>query len=136
MANIKKFKDYINSTLEEITSDKGIEIKRDNKQKNLSDDVNSFSDIDFSQLEKIGDGEYTIIGIQDVSLTDPSIKDPELKEAMIVNADLAGKTVKRGDLIWITALVKKDHFNISSMMVIKCRVTDLYKNLSVLNNIK
>jgi hypothetical protein len=134
MANIKKFNDYIKTISEEISSEKGMDIKTDNKQETLSGDINLFKNIDLSRLEKI-DGEYTIIGIQDVSLTDPREKDPELKEAMIVNADLSGNTVKRGDTIWITAMIRKDHFNMSSLIVIKTKIMDLYKNLSILNTL-
>ncbi|MFM2394321.1 MAG: hypothetical protein RLZZ546_2303, partial [Bacteroidota bacterium] len=47
--------------------------------------------IDVSKLEKLVDGEFTIVGIQDVSLDDPRINNPALEEAMIVNADLGGK---------------------------------------------
>lgn len=92
--------------------------------------------IDISKLEKLEDGEFTIVGIQDVSLDDPRINNPALEEAMIVNADLGGKEVKRGDVIWITALIKKNNYNINSMAVLKTRVSDMYNSLNVLNGLK
>ncbi len=138
MSNIKSFSDYSknNSSKSEILSDKGVELNKETEQQALSNDINSFKDIDVSKLEKLKDGEFTIVGIQDVSLDDPRITNPVLEEAMIVNADLGGKEVKRGDIIWITALIKKNNYNINSMAVIKTRIIDLYQSLSVLNGLK
>ncbi len=138
MSNIKSFSDYSknNSSKSEILSDKGVELNKETEQQPLSNDINSFKDIDVSKLEKLKDGEFTIVGIQDVSLDDPRITNPALEEAMIVNADLGGKEVKRGDIIWITALIKKNNYNINSMAVLKCRVSDMFNSLTVLNGLK
>ncbi len=136
MGTIKSFSDYIknNSSPKEET-DKGITIKKDNTQQELSSDINAFSDLE-TKLENLKDGEFTIVGIQDVSLEDPTIKNPDLKEAMIVNADLGGKEAKRGDIIWITALIKKNNYNINSMAVLKTRIVDMYSSLNILNGLK
>lgn len=137
MSNIKSFNDYIkkNSSVKE-ESDKGVILNKETEQQELSNDINSFEDIDITKLEKLKDKEFSIVGIQDVSLDDPREPKSFLDEAMIVNADLGGKEVKRGDVIWITALIKKNNFNINSMAVIKCRITDMYNSLTVLNGLK
>lgn len=138
MSNIKTFNDYVkkNSSIEKTTDDV-VTLNKDSEQKELSNDINLFNDIeDINKFEKLKDGEFSIVGIQDVSLDDPRIKNPALEEAMIVNADLGGKEVKRGDIIWITALIKKNNFNINSMCVIKTRITDMYNSLNILNGLK
>ena len=138
MSKVKKFKDYIKSKKDssKIESDKGFVIKKDTKQKQLADDITSMKDINEIDLEKLKDTDFKIVGIQDVSLEDPRKMNKELSEAMIVNADFGGKEVKRGDEIWITAMVKKSTYDINSMIVIKCRVVDLYNSLSILNTLR
>jgi len=76
--------------------------------------------------------EYEILSIENISLTQPNITN----EAIILNASLDGKEVKRGDEIWITAIVKKNSWNLSSTVVLKTRIIDIYNNLSILNNLK
>lgn len=83
------------------------------------------------QLDKI-----EIVSIQDISLENPIEKNPDLKEAMIVNADFGGKEVKSGDIIWITALIKKNSWNINSTVVLKTRIVDIHHSLSILNTLK
>ncbi len=104
---IKKFKDYKKTA------------KPDDKEESL----------------KLEDG-IEIVGIQDVSFEDPRENNPELKEAMVINADLGGKVVKRGDTLWVTAMVKQDVYNTSSLAVLKVKVVDMFKSLTILNSIK
>lgn len=99
------------------------------KFKQLSDDINI---IEKEEIIKLEDGEYTILGIHDVTLEEPKIKN----ESIIINADFAGKDVKRNDTIWITAMVQKKNVSWSSMAVFKCRITDMYQGLSILNSLK
>jgi len=138
MSKVKKFKDYIKSKKDsnKFESDKGLVIKKDTKQHQLADDITSMKNINEIDFEKLKDTDFKIVGIQDVSLEDPRKMNKELSEAMIVNADFGGKEVKRGDEIWITAMVKKSTYDINSMIVIKCRVVDLYNSLSILNTLR
>jgi len=55
-----------------------------------------------------------------------------------LNTDLQVKEVKRGDIIWCTALLKKS--STSSLFTnhycsLKCRIIDIYQNLSVLKDV-
>ena len=108
------------------------EFNNKSTQKPLSNDLDLFKNIDLTKFENIGDEPISIIGIQDVSLTDPT---EDMKEAIVINADLGGNEVKRGDSIWITALVKKNNYNMSSFVVLKVRISDIYQSLTVLNKI-
>jgi hypothetical protein len=139
MDNIIKFGDYIKKdfSFKKEKDDKN-DIKKDNSKKELSSNsnINLLSGLDTSKLEKLKDGEFTIVGIQDISLEDPRINNPVLDEAMVISGDLGGKDVKRGDIIWITALIKKNNYNLNSMAVIKTRVVDLYQGMTALSNIK
>jgi hypothetical protein len=78
------------------------------------------------------DGEWEIVNIIDVSLEKPT------NEAIIINAELGGKSVKRGDFLYVTALINKkgNTYHQSQMGVLKVRVTEIYNTLMILNNIK
>ena len=66
-------------------------------------------------------------------------KPTNIDEATIINADLGGKEAKRGDILYITAMVQKKKGNYnqnSSMAVLKVRIIDMYNGLSILNTLK
>ena len=103
------------------------------------------TDIEKPEILEIEDGEikakssdkFEIESIIDV-FTDP--KDLPLQESGLVamNADLTNKGVKRGDTIYITAMIKKEGHSMStpaSQAVIKLRVIDIYHGLSYLNKL-
>lgn len=80
-------------------------------------------------------GEYHIEEILDI-FTEP--KDDSVKEMIGVNPDLSKKNIKRGDLVYISALVRKDGHSFSSpavQSVIKLRVVDIYHGLQYLNKV-
>lgn len=83
------------------------------------------------EVIKLEDGEYIIVGINDVST-----EKPDINEATIINADLSGKEVKRNDILYITAMVQKKNVNWNTMAVFKVRVVDMYNGLSILNTLK
>ena len=102
-------------------------------------------DIEKTEVYEITDGEikgkskdkFEIESIIDV-FADP--KDIPLKESGLVamNADLTNKEVKRGDTVYVTAMIKKAGHSMSSpatQAVIKLRVIDIYHGLSYLNKI-
>lgn len=77
----------------------------------------------------IVDGEWEIEQIIDVSTN------PPIDESVIINPHLSGDPVKRGDFIYITAILNKAGRRISnnSVGVIKARVVDIYNSLLPLN---
>jgi hypothetical protein len=106
-----------------------------NKSNNTSDDIVNLDDqieseVDGTKLE----GEWEISSIIDVSKMKPDIN-----EAIIINAELGDKTVKRGDEIYITALIHRKGstaYHQQQMGVIKVRVVDIYNNLFILNSLR
>jgi len=92
--------------------------------------------IDYLELhdEKI-DGEIEIVSIKDI------FNEPEkLIESGIIgiNNDLSNKDLKRGDIVYITAMIRKKGSSMSSpttQAVIKVRVVDIYNGFSYLNKV-
>ena len=131
---IKKWNDFKETKKDkkiESDSNKGIEIDKSSEKEDLADDLTNIQKV-IDKAEKLEDSEYTIIGINDVSMDIPD----NIDEATIINADLGGKEAKRGDLLYITAMVQKKNANWNSMAVLKVRVVDMYKGLSILNTLK
>lgn len=126
MSTIKKFGEYHLNEKEEKSKTKRIE--NDTLSDNMSDIK---KDQESEEIIKLEDGEYEIVGINDITLDKPDVK-----EAVIINADLGGKEVKRGDILWVTAMVSKKNVNWNSMAVLKVRVQDMYQGLSILNTIR
>ena len=101
----------------------------------LANDIENIQEID---IEKIKSGEYEIESVIDVFLDPTDIK---LQESGIVGitTDLTNKEVKRGDHVYITAMIRKSgstSFSSPSIQaVLKLRVVDIYHGLSYLNKI-
>lgn len=101
----------------------------------VSDDIEEMQDDlnDSAEKNKL-DGEWVIDSIIDVTKNKP-----DLNEAIIINAELGDKTVKRGDFIYITAMIHRktgSAYHQQQMGVIKVRVVDIYNNLFILNSIR
>jgi hypothetical protein len=115
----------------------GKEIKKFKEYSNLSSDAESETfDMDGNKIS----GPLEIESIIDV-FTDPS-EIPGVSESasgISFNTDLSVKEVKRGDNIWITALLRKPgttSFNSPAVQgVIKVRVVDIYYGLQYLNKV-
>ena len=113
----------------------GLDFEKD-KQKILSNDIEKLDDqvIDDIKNTKL-DGEFEIVSIIDVST-----KLPKMDEAIIINAELGNGEIKRGDLIYITAQIKRPNqtqaYHNMQMGVIKVRVIDIYNTMAVLNGLK
>lgn len=123
---MRKFSDITNK-------ENSLSFKKD-KQVNMSNDINSLDDQISDSIEStIVDGEWEIVNVIDVSLDEPNIK-----ESVIINAELGNKTVKRGDIFYITAILHKkgSYYHQNQMGVIKVRVVELYNSLHVLNSLK
>lgn len=107
-----------------------------NLDQNLSADIVMLRKLDSGEYAKV-DGAFDIIKIVDV-ITDADEID-QLEEAaggFQLSTDLSVKSVKRGDTIWLTAMLKRPHattpFNQTTMGVIKARVVDYYYGLNKL----
>jgi len=106
-----------------------------NKSELVSDDIEKLDDqIESESNDTKLDGEWEIASIIDVSKMMPDIN-----EAIIINAELGDKSVKRGDEIYITALIHRKGsttYHHQQMGVIKVRVVDIYNNLFILNSLR
>ncbi len=101
----------------------------------LANDLEPIQDeIDKNMKIRLNDGEWEIESVVDISTNAP-----EINEAIIVNADLGNTDVSRGDVIYVTAMLRKKDAKFYSqnvMGVFKCRIVDIYNSLSVLNGLK
>lgn len=126
---MKKFSKIV----EDITNKEvSIDFKKD-KEEELSNDITELDDQVSDEVKStILDGEWEIINIIDVTTEKP------MNEAIIINAELGNKEVKRGDFIYITALINKKGrpYHQSQMGVLKVRVVEIYNTLLVLNSLK
>lgn len=123
---MKKFTDITNKS-------SSIEFEKD-KSGILSNDIDNLNDQLKNSIEStISSEEWEIVNVIDVSLDDPDIK-----ESVIINADLTNKSVKRGDVIYITAILHKkgSYYHQNQMGVIKVRIVEIYNSLHVLNTLK
>lgn len=111
---------------------------KDHEYDTLSDDITVISKLDTGDYEKVTD-PVEIVQITGVVTDEDEIK--KLDEASgipPVNVDLSLKEVKRGQEIWMTALLKKPSssvFNNQSIGLIKVRIVDIYFGLSKLSSI-
>ena len=123
---------------EKKEEDEALEFEKDKKgSKIVSNDIESLEDqVDDTLNQYKVDGEWVIDEIIDVSKHMPE----DTNEAIIINAELGQKGVKRGDFIYITALIHKKeqsaYYHQTQMGVVKCRITDIYNNLLILNTLK
>ena len=133
---IIKFKNFESN---DITSDFE-KYQKNKKLEPLSKDIvviGKLSDDDYEPIDEPVEIEK-IVGI----ITDPKeIKKIEesVKGAYPLSTDINLKEVKRGELIWVTALLKRPHvttgFNQTTMGVLKCRIVDVYYGLNILKTV-
>jgi hypothetical protein len=101
-----------------------------NKYKN-DDHLKDENEIDKYEKEQ----EVEIVQITGVISQEEADK---IDENFVVNAgDFSGKNIKRGDIIWLSCLMKKPgtSFSANQQGVLKCRVSDIYLGLSKLNSL-
>jgi hypothetical protein len=128
---IKKFKDF--------------DINESEDYQNLSDLEAYTKDIEKDEVEKLDLTEWNIVEIIDIIRDPKDVEELEnqLKEANIgfnLNADMTSKDLKRGDIIYLTAMLqsknKSTAYSPGTQGVIKCRITDLYFGLEKLKYLK
>jgi hypothetical protein len=112
-----------------------INFKKDLNKDNISNDIENLDNqIEDSMHDNCKlDGEWEISSIIDISTEQP------VNEAIIINADLGNKNVKRGDEIYITALIHRKGdtaYHQQQMGVLKVRVVDIYNSLFILNSLR
>jgi hypothetical protein len=103
----------------------------------LSDDIEVLQK-ELDKKPKSSKDEWEIVSVVSVNTDMPELTG-ELSEAVIINADLGSKPVQRGDLLYITAMLKKKEstwIQPNVMGVVKVRVIDIYNSLSILNGLK
>ena len=102
----------------------------------LANDIENIVEID---VEKIKSGEYEIESVIDVFFGND--KEEKIVESGIIGitTDISNKEAKRGDTIYITAMLRKTGSNSFSspsiQSVLKCRIVDIYHGLSYLNKL-
>lgn len=119
----------------------------------MSKDVKKFSEFKSSDLikkvekeaeiidgETLGKENFIIVNVLDVFCADDSEKEIELKlekAGINLNTDIVGKDIKRGDYIYMTAILKKEKgtsfTSQATTAVVKLRVVEIYKGLKHLN---
>lgn len=131
---MKKFSDITNK-------DNSIDFKKKNQKEynNTSKDITTLD----SQIEdKVNstklDGEWEIQSVISVSTEPPSEEEIKSNEAIVINAELGQDPIKRGDHIYITALInrKGNYTHQNQMGVVKVRVVEIYNSLLVLNQLR
>lgn len=133
MADItKKFDDFKNKKVKNF--------EKDGEFQSLSDDIIAMSRLDNGDYQKVK-GPVQIVQITGVITDEDEIKRlDEIAGGPVLNTDLSLKQVKRGDTIWLTALLQKPSssavYSSQTMSVIKARIVDIYYGLNKLNQMK
>jgi hypothetical protein len=106
----------------------------------LSDDIVALRELENGDIEKITE-PIQIVSITGI-ITEPE-KIKKLEEAIsggpVFSTDFQTKEVKRGDIVWLTAFIKKSGSTSwssqQSQSVLKCRIVDIYNGLNKLKYI-
>lgn len=128
----KKFDDFKKKDIKKFDKTKEYEP--------MSDDIVALAKLDSGEYEAI-EGEINITQITGV-VTDPDeIKEIEqaVKENVTLDTSLVLKDIKRGQVLYLTALLEKNKtssWNSQTMGVVKVRVVDYYYGLNKLRTIK
>lgn len=101
---------------------------------NLSNDIILSKD-ENGNFEKIKE-PVNILQITGVITDEEELK--KIEESFTLDTSITVKDVKRGDVIWLTALLEKTSgsaINSQSLGVLKCRIMDYYIGLNKLNQV-
>lgn len=110
-------------------------IKKFNEFDKLSDDIIALSKNDDGSFEKITE-PINILQVTGIITDENEIK--KVKEGFNLDTSLTVKDVKRGDIIYLTALLERSSgssINSQKLGVLKVRVVDYYYGLNKLNQI-
>ena len=121
---------------------------KDKKNKNFEKDKEfQFLSDDIIAISKLDNGEYVKIKepVEIVQITGMLTDEDEIKKldeiagGPVINTDLSLKQVKRGQEIWITALLQKPTstvYNTQTIGLLKVRIIDIFYGLSKLSTLK
>jgi len=126
----KKFNDFKNKKTKKFDKEKEFQ--------QLSDDIIAISKLDNGDLEKIKE-PVEIVQITGVVSDEEEIKKLNEIAGPLLSTDISMKSVKRGQEIWITALLKKPGSSVYTSQTIgllKVRITEIYYGLSKLSTLK
>jgi len=137
---MSKEKKNLTTKFSDFKDKKVKKFKKDKEFEPLSDDIIALQELDDGSVEKIK-GPIEIINITGVITDDKKIK--KMEEAIsggpVFSTDFQTKEVKRGDIIWVTAFIKKPGTIAwsaqQSQAVLKCRIVDIYYGLNKLKYI-
>lgn len=106
------------------------------KMKKFSEVSNDIDNKDLKiEVEKI-EGPIEIESIVDI-FVEPE-EDSTNENLIALNTDLSNKEIKRGDIVYITAFIKKPGHSMTSpstQSILKLRVVDIYQGLAQLNRL-
>lgn len=125
---IDKFDKFLQKKQKDF--DKGKEYKT------LSDDVVALSKLDDDTYEEIKE-PVNILQITGMVTDEEEIK--KIKESFTLDTSVVIKDIKRGDILWLTALLEKTTSsarNPQTWGVVKVRVVDYYWGLNKLQTLK
>jgi len=106
----------------------------------LSDDIIAISKLDNGEYEKVT-GPVNIVQITGLITDKDEIKKlDEVAGGPVLNTDLSLKQVKRGDTIWLTALLQRPSssavYSSQTLSVLKVRISDIFYGLSKLSSMR
>jgi len=111
------------------------------KQYSEGKDIQNLQD-DITTLVKDGEDYVKITEPLELVQVTGVISDEEeikkIEEHFVIHAgDFSGKEIKRGEIVWLSCLMKKPGNSYASNQqgVLKCRITDIYIGLSKLNQL-
>lgn len=109
---------------------------KEKEYKTLSDDVVALSKLDDDTYEEIKE-PVNILQITGMVTDEEEIK--KIKESFTLDTSVTIKDIKRGDILWLTALLEKSSGsarNPQTWGVVKVRVVDYYYGLNKLQTLK
>lgn len=106
------------------------------KFKELSDDITALSKLDDGTYEEIKE-PITILQVTGLITDEKELA--KIEEAFTMDTSVVVKDIKRGDTLYLTALLEKSNGqsrNAQNWGIIKVRIVDYYYGLNKLNTIK
>ena len=136
---MSKNKPNITTKFADFKQDKVDKFKKTKEFEPLSDDIIALQELEDGEIEKIK-GPIEIVQVTGIVTDTKKIKKLEetINAAPVINTDLRVKTIKRGDVIWLTCLLQKpgsSAWNSQVMGCVKVRVIDLFYGLNKLKYI-
>lgn len=137
-------KNKITTDFEKFKDKENKEYVKNKEYDQLSDDITVLRKLDNGEYEKVK-GPIEVRQVTGIIKDEKEIDKIENKltekvpGAPVFNTDLSLKKVKRGDIIWVTALLERPgtttSWNAQTMGVLKCRIIDYYYGLNKLKYI-